>query len=187
MSTQRSRGLVVWITGLSCSGKTTVAHELTAILRRERAACLVLDGDELRSAIADDLGYGLDDRRRCAWRYARLATALARQDVCVVVATVSPFEDVRRWVRATAPDYFEVFLRVPRALRLARDRRGIYRRPEVIGEDLPFEPPPAPDLIIDDDGGSPARSIALRIGSALAARGASAATGTGSPPDGGRA
>lgn len=187
MSMRRCTGLVVWITGLSCSGKTTVAHELTAILREERPDCLVLDGDELRAAIADDLGYSLEDRRRCAWRYARLATSLARQEVFVVVATVSPFEDVRRWVRVSAPDYFEVFLRVPRVLRLARDRRGVYGSRDVVGEDLPFEPPSAPDLTIDDDGGIPAADIALRIRQALAARGPDVSIGSGSKTHRGRA
>lgn len=167
---QPRAALVVWLTGLPCSGKTTVAHELATLLRKDHASCLVLDGDELRTAIAEDLGYGLDDRRRCAWRYARLAVLLARQGSRVVVATVSPFEEVRAWVRAGAADYFEVFLRVPRAIRHARDQRGIYGRPEVVGEDLPFTPPRAPDLTIDDDGTLAASGIARRIADAMVTR-----------------
>jgi adenylylsulfate kinase-like enzyme len=164
-------GLVVWITGLPCSGKTSVARELARVLRASDATpCIVLDGDELRPAIAEDLGYSMDARRRCAWRYARLAAALARQNVCVLVATVSPFAEIRRWTHDNARDYFEVFLRVPRAIRHARDQRGIYRQREVVGEDLPFTEPATPHLTIDDDGTRDAIAIARHIAHLLATR-----------------
>lgn len=161
-------GRVIWITGLPCSGKTTLARQLAALLRETDPRCIVLDGDELRPAIADDLGYSLDERRRCAWRYARLATCLARQDVQVLVATLSPFAEVRSWARSTAPGYFEVFLRVPRAVRQARDRRGLYRQSQVLGADLPFAAPRSPDLVIDDDGTLPPHEVAHRVARALA-------------------
>jgi adenylylsulfate kinase-like enzyme len=171
VSDLRTSGLVVWITGLPCSGKTTVAGELARLLRATDAApCIVLDGDQLRPAIAEDLGYSMDERRRCAWRYARLAVALARQDVCVLVATVSPFPEVRDWTRRNAPDYLEVFLRVPRELRRARDQRGIYGQREVVGEDLPFAEPAAPHLTVDDEGTLAAGAIARRIADLLATR-----------------
>jgi adenylylsulfate kinase-like enzyme len=154
---------VVWITGLPCSGKSTLARHLAAMLRPHEPRCIVLDGDQLRPAIAADLGYSLDDRRRCGWRYARLAALLAGQDALVLVATLSLFEEVRRWSRANAPGYFEVYLRVPERVRRARDRDGLYDRADVVGVDQPYEEPVVPDLVVDDDGALAPDAIAQRV------------------------
>lgn len=157
----------MWITGLPCSGKSTLAHRLHALLAAAVPACIVLDGDRLRPIVAPDLGFTLDDRRACGWRYARLAAELAAQEVVVVVATLSLFAEIRSWSRAHAPGYFEVYLRVPDAVRHARDRDGRYALPSFVGGDLPFEEPSSPDLVIDDDGTLPPDAIAARVRAAL--------------------
>lgn len=163
----RDRGRVVWITGLPCSGKSTLAQRLQALLAADVPACIVLDGDRLRPVIAPDLGFTLDDRRACGWRYARLAAEIAAQGVVVVVATLSPFAEIRSWSRAHAPGYFEVYLRVPDAVRHARDRDGRYALPSFVGGDLPFEAPSSPDLVIDDGGTLPPGASAARVRAAL--------------------
>jgi len=160
-------GRVVWITGLPCSGKSTVARRLHDLVRADVPASVVLDGDALRPILAEELGYGLDDRRRCAWRYARLAAHLAGQGVLVLVATVSLFDEVRSWSRMHAPRYFEVYLRVPEAVRRSRDGDGLYARTSVVGVDLPFDEPTRSELAIDDDGTLDAGAIAARIRRAL--------------------
>jgi adenylylsulfate kinase-like enzyme len=149
-------GAVVWITGLSAAGKTTLATALVARLRDRGRAAVLLDGDVLRAVFEHDLGYTLDDRRRCGRRYARLAGMLAAQGLHVVVATISMFEDLRRWNRTHLPRYVEVYVRAPAAVRRRRDARA---RPGgedggrlIVGEDVPFEEPEMPDLVLDNDG-----------------------------------
>jgi adenylylsulfate kinase-like enzyme len=122
-----------------------------------------LDGDALREVFEQDLGYSVEDRRRWAWRYARLGHMLAEQGLEVVVATVSMFEEVRRWNREHLPRYTEVYLRVPLEVRISRDRRVLYAGADVVGVDLPCEEPRAPDLVIDDDGSLTPEEIVARI------------------------
>ncbi len=154
-------GRVVWITGLSGSGKSTVAALLTRRLGRIGRPVVLLDGDRLRRTIAADLGYDLADRRRCAERYARLAHDLARQGLTVVVATISMFEAVRRWNRRHAPRYLEVYLRLPPGC-TPRRPRGRRKPPLVVGLDLPFEEPARPNLVFERGARAP-RAIAADI------------------------
>ena len=156
-------GRVFWITGLPGSGKTTVGRLLATSLRAARASTVLLDGDVLRDAFEHDLGYSVEDRRRWARRYARLSRMLAEQGLEVVVATVSMFEEVRRWNREHLPRYIEVYLRAPLEVRVGRDRRALYGASEVVGVDVPWEEPVTPDLVIDNDGSLPPEEIVARI------------------------
>jgi glutamine kinase len=149
---------VFWITGLSGAGKTTLGRELTTRLRAAGRPVVFLDGDTLRSVIAEDLDHNVEDRRRSAMRNARLCQLLAAQGSDVVCATISMFHEVQRWNRRHIPGYREIYLRVPiNELRL-RDSKGIYRAAEegdlrnVVGVDVPAEVPETPDLILDNYG-----------------------------------
>jgi len=108
-----SSGRVFWITGLSGAGKTTVGRQLWARLRAAGRPVIFLDGDALRVAIAEDLGYSEGNRRRSAMRNARLCRLLAEQGTDVVCATISLFHEVQRWNRANIRGYREIYLRVP--------------------------------------------------------------------------
>ncbi len=151
-------GRVYWITGMSGAGKTTVGRALWQRLRAEGCSAILLDGDALREAIADDLGHGLPSRRKSAMRNARLCRLLAMQGHDVVCCTISLFHEVQRWNRAHMPGYREILLRVPLEELTRRDAKGIYaaaRRGEaadVVGLDVPAEFPQAPDLIVDNFG-----------------------------------
>jgi cytidine diphosphoramidate kinase len=153
----RTPGSLVWITGLSGAGKTTLATDLAGRLRTCRFAVVLLDGDVLRDVFEHDLGYTLEERHRCARRYARLGRMLASQGLHVVVATISMFEDVRAWNRAHAPHYVEVYLRAPLAVRHGRGAQHVAvdsRHNPTVGEDLSYEEPVTPDLVLDNDGDS---------------------------------
>lgn len=160
---------VYWITGLSGSGKTTVARLLCERLRASERPAVFLDGDELRSILADDLGYDSASRLACAMRYARLVREFSSQGVRIVIATISMFHEVRRFNRTGIARYCEVWLRVPIAELERRDPKGIYgraRRGElenVPGLDLPVEEPEAPDLAIDNHGPTTAPAAVERI------------------------
>jgi len=153
-----SLGRVYWITGLSGAGKTTLGRELWGRLRAAGRQVIFLDGDVLRAVIAEDLGHGVSDRRHSAMRNARLSQLLAGQGVDVVCATISLFHEVQRWNRENIPGYREIYLRVPLEELRRRDSKGIYAQSEraetcdVVGIDVPAEPPEAPDLVLDNYG-----------------------------------
>lgn len=158
--TPDTAGCVFWITGLPASGKTTIATLLVSRLRARHIPAVLLDGDVMREVFEHDLGYSLEDRRRCGRRYARLGRMLAAQGVHVVTATISLFEDVRRWNRAHVDHYVEVHVRAPATVRAVRDRdRG--RTP--VAYDVPFEEPATPDLILDNDGSAAADEVVARL------------------------
>ncbi len=153
-----SAGRVFWITGLSGTGKTTLGRELWGRLRAAGRPATFLDGDALRSVIAEDLGHSADDRRRSAMRNARLSRLLAEQGADVVCATISLFHEVHRWNRENIPGYREIYLRVPIDELRRRDSKGIYSGAQrgdvrhVVGLDVPAEVPEAPDLVLDNYG-----------------------------------
>ncbi len=122
-SEQKNGGRVIWITGLSGAGKTTLARALLDRL----PGSILLDGDELRQALnTADIGFDAASRKNLALTYARLAGLLARQGFTVIVATISLFHEVHAWNRENLPGYLEVFLDVPEDVRRRRDPKGLY-------------------------------------------------------------
>jgi len=143
---------MIWLTGLSGAGKTTVATALVARLR-ERGPVLMLDGDRLREVFGGPQRYDSESRKERAFAYARLCRELAEQQIPTVIATISMFHDVRRWNRTSIPGYVEVYLRVPLPELQRRDPKGIYAaNSDVAGKSFEVEEPESPDLVIDHHG-----------------------------------
>ena len=161
---------VLWLTGLSGAGKSTVAGLVRDGLLALGGCPVLLDGDGLREIVPVRLGYGRDDRLRLAMFYARLANQLAGQGHLVICSTVSLFHQVQAWNRANTPGYVEVWLRVPIS-ELAERRSALYGAEaasgDVVGLDCPAEFPVAPDLIIDNHGDVGPDNAAERILRAL--------------------
>ncbi len=121
------QGKVIWITGLSGSGKTTVAKALLPKI----ANAILLDGDELRTVLnAENTAFDKEGRENLALTYARLAKLLADQGHIVIVATISLFHKVHEWNRENLPNYLEVFLDVSEDERRRRDPKGLYKAQE---------------------------------------------------------
>lgn len=165
------RGLTVWLTGLPCSGKTTIAN---AVAERLDGPVEVLDGDAVRAHLAHDLGFSKADRDAQVLRVGWVASLLARHGVTVLVSLVSPYADARDKVRAlhgeTGVDFYEVHVATPPEVAEARDVKGMWARaragdlPGFTGVDDPYEPPASPDLVIRTESETVEQSAARVLG-----------------------
>ncbi len=152
------KGLVVWLTGLPGSGKTTLATRAAEELRRKGYRVEVLDGDWVRKTINPDAGFTREERRRHLLRVAWIARLLARNGVIVFASFVSPYRAVREEVRKIIEEdvpFVEVYVRCSVEECIRRDPKGLYRkalRGEIshfTGITDPYEPPENPDLVLD--------------------------------------
>ncbi|WP_245954679.1 adenylyl-sulfate kinase [Paenibacillus flagellatus] len=141
--------VVVWLTGLSGAGKTTLA----LALKEKLGHAIVLDGDELRKGLNSDLGFSDQDRREVSRRTGEVAKLLLNEGFYVIVSSISPFRASRDQVRAMlSPRFVEVFVDCPLDICEARDPKGLYRKARAgeigsfTGISHPYEPPLHPEV-----------------------------------------
>ena len=148
--------MVVWIIGLSGAGKTTLADEVIAQVRRSQQNVVLIDGDIVREVFGNDLGYTMQDRSMNAKRIGQLGKLLDDQGVNVVCAILSLFPESRVWNREHLKNYYEVFIDTPMQNLIQRDSKGIYSKfnngeiCDVAGMDIEFPRPDNADLIINN-------------------------------------
>ena len=146
-------GRTFWITGLSGAGKTTIGRLWYEELRSSGVPAVFLDGDQLRQAIGDDLGYSEADRRRSARRNGKLCALLAGQGLAVVCCTICMYDEARAWNRENIPGYFEVYVKASMETLRQRNQKGLYSGgTDVAGIQVRVEEPKTPDLILENDG-----------------------------------
>lgn len=157
---KRSQG-VVWITGLSGAGKTTVASLLQESLKTRNLRPILLDGDEVRNVLSLTENYSWDERKKIAFIYAKFAKLLADQGFWVLVASISMFEEVRQWNRRNNKGYFEIYLKLSERDRMVRDFKGLYStNQEMVQINEFYEEPQNPDLVFDSyQGLSPEKIV----------------------------
>lgn len=155
------KGVVVWITGLPASGKTTLAAAVRDHLAARRP-CATLDSDEVREALGRQ-SYEAGDRDQFYATLARLAVLLANQGLVVLVPATAPRRVHRDTARELAPRFVEVFVRTPLDECERRDPKGLYRRardgmaPTLPGAGAAYEPPVHPEAVAD--GGQDAAAV----------------------------
>jgi adenylyl-sulfate kinase len=162
-------GFVLWFTGLSAAGKTTVGSLVARELEERGLTVDVLDGDVIRTHLSKGLGFSKEDRDTNIERIGWVASRLARSGAAVIVSAISPYEEARRRARALVEEhapFVEIHVATPLEVCAARDPKGLYakaRSGEIehfTGVSDPYEEPAAPDLRLDTEAFEPAASAA---------------------------
>ena len=155
---------IVWFTGLSGSGKSTIANLIEKRLTSEGRHCYILDGDNVRHGLNKDLGFTDEARVENIRRVAEVARLMADAGLIVLCSFISPFQNERRVAREVAGDisFTEVFVDTPLAVVEARDPKGLYKRARAgeiknfTGVSSPYEAPQDADVVLDGCSKSPA-------------------------------
>lgn len=162
-------GMVIWLTGMSGAGKTTVANRLAEQFTDEGLKVEVLDGDLVRENLSRGLGFSREDRNTNVLRIGFVARILARNGVIVLVAAISPYresrENVRQAVESDGTRFVEVFVGCPLDVLIERDVKGLYQRAirgeigQFTGISDPYEEPLSPDCVLDSSAETVEQSV----------------------------
>lgn len=146
-------GLVVWFTGLSGAGKSTIAVEVEKQLTERKKACYRLDGDNLRFGINSDLGFTDEDRQENVRRIAEVAALFQDAGMITLVSCISPFREKRQFARERVPEgrFLEVYVKADINTCMDRDPKGLYKKQiqNFTGKDSTYEEPHNPELVLD--------------------------------------
>jgi adenylyl-sulfate kinase len=160
---------MLWFTGLSGAGKTTLARMIETRLRNRGLKVEVLDGDVVRTNLSKGLGFSKEDRDTNIRRIGFVCNLLARNGVIAIAAAISPYRDIRDEVRSETGAFVEVFVKCPINVLAERDVKGLYKK-AIAGEikhftgiDDPYEEPLAPEIIVETDKETPEQSAARII------------------------
>ncbi|MGH7090900.1 MAG: adenylyl-sulfate kinase, partial [Stellaceae bacterium] len=166
------RPCVLWFTGLSGSGKSTIANLVETRLAQMGRHTYLLDGDNVRHGLNRDLGFTAADRVENVRRVAEAARLMVDAGLIVLVSFISPFRGERKLARELMGEgeFFEIYVNTPLDVCEARDRKGLYRRARFgqienfTGISSPYEPPESADYVLDGNDGDPESAAALLAG-----------------------
>lgn len=160
--------MVVWLTGLSGAGKSSIADVIMRLAKPHLPGLVLIDGDVIRDLFGAGLGFDEDARKIQIGRIQRLALFLARQEIPVVVSALYSHPDLMKWNRDHLPGYFEVYVDTPLDTVISRDTKSLYSRAlagdlqYVVGVDIPWHAPTNPDLAVKTAGYTP-EAVARKI------------------------
>ena len=163
-------GCVVWLTGFSGCGKTTIARLLEAELRKRQEKVEVLDGDEVRQGLSPQLGFSAEERNLHNRRVIYLGKLLMRNGVNVIVSLISPYRKTRAYARSQLTRFIEVFVKTTIEECIRRDPKGLYKRAlageikQFTGIDDPYEEPLDPEVVVDTEQETPQESTQKILG-----------------------
>ncbi|AEA33041.1 adenylyl-sulfate kinase [Hippea maritima] len=150
---------IIWLTGLSGSGKSTIANALEEKLNRMHVHTYLLDGDNIRHGLNKDLGFSIEDRKENIRRISEVAKLFVDAGLIVITAFISPFREERNYARSLvrSDEFIEVFVDTPIEVCEQRDPKGLYKKArkgeikEFTGIDSPYEPPLSPEIHLKTD------------------------------------
>lgn len=153
---------VLWLTGISGSGKSTIANALEKELHTRGIRTYVLDGDNIRRGLNEDLGFSEADRVENIRRIGEVAKLMVDAGIVVITALISPFQAQRQMAKALFEEgeFVEIFVDTPLAIAESRDSKGLYKKarsgelPNFTGIDSPYEAPEDPDIHISPEEGN---------------------------------
>jgi len=154
---KKNEGFVLWLTGLSGSGKSALAARVAAKLREKRQYVEILDGDVVRKSLTKDLGFTEADRKTNLERVTFVAKLLSRNGVATIVSFISPYIVSRENARKETTNLIEVFVKCPLKVCIERDVKGLYKKAfageidNFTGVSHPYEEPPNPEIIVETD------------------------------------
>ncbi len=166
---RETTGFTLWFTGLSGSGKSTIAHLLEAELRNRGHKVEVLDGDVVRTHLSKGLGFSKEDRDTNILRIGWVCEILSRNDVAAIGAAISPYREIRDQVRANIGRFVEVYVEAPLEVLADRDVKGLYRKAMAgeikgfTGVDDPYEEPLNPEVVCHSDGSETPEQSAAKV------------------------
>lgn len=148
------RSVVLWFTGLSNSGKSTIAHRVEERLHRLGCRTFVFDGDNVRHGLCSDLGFSPEHRKENIRRIGEMARLFIEAGVISIAAFISPYDQDRKWLRTRAggDSFIEIYCECPLEICEQRDVKGHYKKarrgeiPEFTGVSAPYEPPESPEI-----------------------------------------
>ncbi len=164
-----SKGVTVWFTGLSGSGKTTVARQVLDVLQSRHILSERLDGDVVRQTLCRDLGFSKEDRDKNIERVTFVSQVLTRNGVVVLSCFISPYRKMRDNARHEIGDFLEIYVRTPLDVLVGRDVKGMYKKAMAgeiqgfTGVNDPYEEPEHPELILDTAAETIEQSVAKVI------------------------
>lgn len=156
------RSFVIWLTGLSGSGKSSIAQQLERELHQQKIHCFPLDGDNIRTGLNKDLRFSEKERSENIRRIAEVAKLIMQSGSIVLVSFISPFEKDRMIAKEIIGEnkFVEIFIDTPLEICKKRDPKGLYQKvnngeiKNFTGIDSPYEEPKKPDLIVTTEGKS---------------------------------
>lgn len=153
----KMKGYTIWFTGLSGSGKTTVANELVKRLRVKNVPIVLLDGDVIRKTLSSDLGYTKNERDKHITRVANVCHIITLNCVLNVACVISPTEEIRQYAKDLIKDFVEVYIKCPIEICNKRDVKGHYKKvnegeiKDFVGVTIAYEEPENPDVVLETD------------------------------------
>ena len=149
--------MVIWLIGLSGSGKTTIANLLFKRLKKKYINIVHLDGDRVRKIYGEKIGHITKDRYKNAERLSRLSKFLSDQKIHVIASVLSNFPEWQKWNKKNIKNYFQIYLKVSLKTLIKRDNKKLYKknvkgnRKNIVGVDIKFIEPTNSDLIIENE------------------------------------
>jgi adenylyl-sulfate kinase len=156
-SIDKNKGLVIWMTGLPCSGKSAISSQIEQHFRQRGQRIQLLDGDILRKTVSRDLGFSKEDRDKNIERITYIAKLLSDNGVHVIVSFVSPYRKMRDFARTICHNFIEVFVKCDVEECKRRDVKGMYKLAmegkidNFTGVQDPYEEPLVPELVLETE------------------------------------